>query len=153
MNKLPTRVGQQCNGGTVVGFNTQSGSVIVCANYSLLLSGTTHPATTLSYRETLESFPAGYEWPLITDFVNWQTTRCSIDYGCLIAHLKKVFNGRSWARLAVQLPDKSLNFDSFRILLVSLDHKTSASILDYTAIIHGRLVPVFKLTGDNCDSY
>ena len=152
MNKLPTRIGQQFNEGSVVGFNTRSGCVIVCANHSLLLRSEIHPVTTLSHSESLESFPTGYSWPLITDFDRWETISCSIDYFCLLEHLTKVFSGRSWARLAVQLPNGTFSFDSYRIILVSLEHKTSV-VVDYTDVIHGRLVPVFKLNGANCNSY
>ena len=75
---IPTRFNQQYKGGTVVGFNSSAGSVIIFSNNCV----NTPSATLLSFdqaqKDTLRDYPKGYKWPSV------QTFNCVLESGRVV---------------------------------------------------------------------
>ena len=74
----PTRFNQQYKGGTVVGFDSSTGSVIIFSNSYV----NTPSATLLSFEQaqkaTLRDYPKGYKWPSV------QTFNCVLESGRVV---------------------------------------------------------------------
>ena len=64
----PTRFNQQYNGGTVVGFNSSTGSVIIFSNKFVNNPSVTLLRTELAQLDTLRNYPEGYKWPSLQTF-------------------------------------------------------------------------------------
>lgn len=75
---IPTRFNQQYKGGTVVGFDSSTGSVIIFSNNCV----NDLSATLLSFEQaqldTLRDYPKGYKWPSV------QTFNCVLESGRVV---------------------------------------------------------------------
>lgn len=66
---IPTRLNQQFNSGTVTGFNRKTGSVIVFSNTVTNKVHSLGPYDHINTEySTLKMYPAGYQWPKLSDF-------------------------------------------------------------------------------------
>lgn len=82
---IPTRIGSQYNDGTVVGFNSATGSVVVFANTKTRVSEFFLKDFDNVQANTLQDYPNGYRWPAGGDF------NCVVDIGEIsTAEMRKV---------------------------------------------------------------
>ena len=159
---IPTRLGAKYKEGTVVGFNSRTGSILVFANSFVVVDYFRHRQFTSVQEESLKSFPEGYKWPTEHDFyslgvTNELTPSPLFNYARkLIRHLIE-FRTRIWFR-NFYLVSCSTRLGSentvlyFQCKVVWEPTETVGCDFFMAVYNNGNLIPVYYINGANCDS-
>ena len=158
---IPTRLGAKYNGGTVVGFNSRTGSILVLANSAVFVNRC-FPGDFLQVSaDSLKSFPEGYQWPTVHDFYSlgfnddWtlETPKCKYVFN-VVGQLAILPNASSQVFLTSSTDAESFNEClQYRYQVVKTSNTLYARLSLYgAAYSDGYLIPVYYINGDNCDS-
>lgn len=164
---IPTRLGQQFNTGTVLGFNSRSGSIMIFSNTLTRVDWHEYKDQEQVYANALALYPVGYMCPSKEDFlaltnVDDFVTDVFLDVKYLhhiTAHLtncKLLGQHQKYPSFLLTRPDASINkYDCFIHFYVFEDNrKLFAEFYEYkSSKDYGTLIPVLKINGENCDSY
>lgn len=155
---IPTRLNQQFNQGTVVGFSKTTGAVVVFAN----TIGYVDKFNSLSFermqQESLAAYPTGYRWPTRDDFYHSMCRRLDrrlyemdhlvkqnlIHHLCICRDKDYYLVTREWFNDTKFL---SQVFITFR------GRTTFVSSGVYSTLTMGNLIPVMRINGHNCESF
>ena len=152
-----TRLNQQFNQGTVVGFSKTTGAVVVFANTIGYVEKFNSSSFERMQQESLAAYPTGYRWPTRDDFYH---SMCrSIGHGLyemdplveqhLIHHLCKC-------------RDKDYNLVTRECIAAAKFLQMSIKFRGYTSFVSRRLysnltmrdlIPVMQINGHNCESF
>ena len=159
---IPTRLGAKYNRGTVVGFNSRTGSILVFANSFVVVDHFYHCQFTSVQEESLKSFPEGYKWPTVHDFYSLGVTN-ELTPSPLFDYTRKLIRSLIEFRSDTQ-------FQHFYLVSCSTRLGSENTMLyfqcgvaweptetvgcDFFSSLHnnGNLIPVFYINGADCDS-
>ena len=155
---IPTRLGAKYKEGTVVGFNSRTGSILVFADSSVFVPTYDQSDFLQVSAESLKSFPEGYKWPTAHDFYS---LGFNDDWTSETSECKYVFN--VVGQLAI-LPNDSAQFFltsstdtgafneclQYRYQFVKTSNTLYARLSLYgAAYSDGYLIPVYYINGNN----
>lgn len=154
-----TRLGAQYNSGTVVGFNSSTGSVIIIANTAILVQSFDYIQFQLVKQSTLKDYPSGYVWPSLNDFwtlgVDLQEPKLFENkYVLVIIKKCKILDNMERCFLLTNYASSSKGKFSHSICQILAGSKVTAHIGSYRfGWNYGHLLPVLYINGENCDTY
>ena len=114
----PTRFNQQYNGGTVVGFNSSTGSVIIFSNKCVNNPSVTLLSTELAQLDTLRNYPEGYKRLTV------QTFNCVLESGRVATHTAINSVTREFSTYLIKM------FRDFGCILLSTSNYTNYGIVN-----------------------
>lgn len=154
---IPTRLGAHYNSGTVVGFNSYTGSLIVMANTATSVRSFDYIQIQSVKQSTLKNYPSGYVWPSLIDFQSLGvelTDPISPVNTYVLAIVKKckILDSMGQCFLLTDYVSSSTG-KFFHSICQICSVKVSASIGTYAfGWNYGHLLPVFHINGENCDT-
>ena len=145
---IPTRLHQPFKNGVVLGFNRESGSVIVASKCYYCIDD--FDLTTISDKiKQTEQCAPGYTWPSILDL---ETVAVEI------ANMISFFRPDQLVNIC--LVTKTVVVDSegdlkmSQLFLNNRDNQTSIARENYGSnFCYGDLIPMMHINGENCDTY
>lgn len=154
---IPTRLNQQFNQGTVVGFSKTTGAVVVFAN----TIGYVDKFNSLSFermqQESLAAYPTGYQWPTSDDFYH---SMCRI-VSCGLYEMDPLVKQNLIHHLCI-CRDKDYYLvtreciDDTKFLQVYITFRGRTAFVSsglYSTLTMGNLIPVMRINGHNCESF
>ena len=148
---IPTRLGVKYKEGTVVGFNSRTGSILVFADSSVFVPTYDQSDFLQVSADSLKSFPEGYKWPTAHDFYSlgfnedWNSppfvNRHNVDKNDGLRLVTRSIKSNS-SFISLQFYCHMVNF-----------HKKFGRVGVYNRNVNcGVLNPVYYINGANCDS-
>ena len=161
---IPTRLNQQFNRGTVVGFDLRTGSVLVMANSAVSVPSYPDHLFESIQRLTLENYPRGYKWPTQLDFRSLISPSDSEWVPVMSGHFRQhlfrlnfVTTPRSSYYINYLVTSSTkVNSETGIIRYWIVGIKSSDDLyaqMDNYFINSGMLIPVLYINGENCDTY
>ena len=162
---IPTRLGVSYKTGTVVGFNPNTGSVLVFANRFVDIHNFEHHEFPTVRDESLKHYPDGFQWPSKSDFqhlgIPFHPPLIRVGL-----YIEKVLNRArltslqpQWpcylvSRTSVRVSSNEHNYVLCRIVyFVENNFRIFARLGTYTCDMNnGLLLPVYYITGNNCNN-
>ena len=153
---IPTRLGAQYNSGTVVGFSSSTGSLIVMANTATSVQSFDYIQFQSVKQATLKNYPSGYVWPSLIDFqslgVDLKEMSPVNTYVLAIIKKCKIFDSMEQCFLLTDYVS-SARGKFFHSICQIFSVEVSAYIGTYGfGWNYGHLLPVFHINGENCDT-
>ena len=159
---IPTRLGAKYKEGTVVGFNSRTGSILVFANSVVVVDHFYHCQFTSVQEESLKSFPEGYKWPTEHDFYSLGVSN-ELKPSPLFNYTRKLirplinFRTKTWFRYFYLVSCSTrLNSENtmlyFQCGVAWEPTETVGCDFFRSSYNNGNLIPVYYINGANCDS-
>ena len=155
---IPTRLGVKYKEGTVVGFNSRTGSILVLANSAVFVNPCVPSDFLQVSAESLKSFPEGYKWPTAHDFYSlgfnddWtlETPKCKYVFN-VVGQLAILPNDCAQFFLTSSTDTGAFNEClQYRYQFVKTSNTLYARLRLYrTAYSDGYLIPVYYINGNN----
>lgn len=159
---IPTRLNQHYNSGTVVGFNSSTGSVLVMANSTVSVPRYPGYHFTAIQQSTLANYPSGYKWPSLLDFCSLRCNRTLNSHSVLndnyfrekLNRLSSQDNVLDRYLVTSDVKESALCCGRYYYNLVEVFERNCYSRIAHVACSHnnGWLIPVLYINGENCDT-
>lgn len=154
---IPTRLGSQYNSGTVVGFSSSTGSLIVMANTATSVQSFDYIQFQSVKQATLKNYPSGYVWPSLIDFqslgVDLKEMSPVNTYVLAIIKKCKILDSMDRCFLLTDYVSSSRGKFFHSICQIFSVDVSGAHVGTYGfGWNYGHLLPVFHINGENCDT-
>ena len=145
---IPTRLHQPFNNGVVLGFNRESGSVIVASKCYYHIDE--FDLTTISYKiKQTEQSSTGYTWPSILDLET-----VAVEIANMISFLRSAHLVNICLVTKTVVVDSEGDLKMSQLFLNNRDNQTSIARDNYGSnSCYGDLIPMMHINGENCDTY
>lgn len=154
---IPTRLNQQFNQGTVVGFSKTTGAVVVFANTIGYVDKFNSSSFERMQQESLAAYPTGYQWPTSDDFYHSMCRRI----GRRLYEMDPLVKQNLIHRLCI-CSDKDYYLvtreciNNTKFVQVYMKFRGCTSLVSsglYSKLTMGNLIPVMRINGHNCESF
>lgn len=157
---IPTRLNQSYNNGTVMGFNSRTGSILVFANSTVYVPVYSHDSFDVVRSDSLKNFPKGYQWPTIHDFYSVGTRLSkgqlsfNLSFFTLIdrLNLPRSSSYEYFLTCNFEQYDHDNIYGYFMCMFYLVDRQTALIRSVSYRFNDGHLLPVYYITGSNCDT-
>ena len=155
---IPTRLNQQFNRGTVVGFDSNTGSIVVIANTALAVKQYDCDNASTVFAAALTEFPGGYVVPTSRDFnvivkSAARRTLTLTDIAHRVFERQSCIRRRMFMHLITSDPhvvqQKCVEFRQMFVNRIDNNTTTLTYVLVSERSSYGYLIPFLKINGSN----
>ncbi len=156
---IPTRMHQSFKCGVVLGFNKLTGAVVCAHPCTVDVDGFDNEEIDSKIKETMQSYPSGYTWPLISDL------------DAIVDELTIKYKGRELTYFVSRSLVESYSYitGEFEQQMIQMRFSSNSNNCYYylrqfpdcfyshrnfdSHENEGCLIPVLLINGENCDTY